>query len=130
MKSVKNSGVDHFLHENQTWNRALDFYLQENAYLKTRLSHVLDNNIDKEFIELAEYFQNNFIHIDECIKDLQKDIFGLQRNLRDADKGIAADEHKMIQQQNKLRNEMGYFEKDFTQLKDKFNQYLVSLVKD
>lgn len=128
MKSVKISGVDQFLHENQTWTRALDFYLQENSYLKTRLAQVLDNNTDKEFIDLAERFQNSFIHNDECIKDMQKDIFAMQRSLKNMTDGIPVDEKKIMQQQNKLRNEMGYFERDYAALKNKFNQYLVSFL--
>ncbi|MEP7165717.1 MAG: hypothetical protein ABI741_13540 [Ferruginibacter sp.] len=128
MKAVKISEADHFLHESQAWCRALDFYLQENAYLKTRLSHVLDNNIDKEFVDLAEYFQSNFIHVDENIKGLQKDILLLQRYLKGNPEGMTMDEKSMIRQQNKLRNEMGFFEKEFTQQKNKFDQYLISLM--
>lgn len=128
MSSIKISGVDQFLHENQTWDRALDFYLQENSYLKTRLSQVVDNNIDKEFVDLAEHFHNSFIHNDECIKDLQKDILALQVLLKKAIAGTQVDEKKMNLQQNKLRNEMGYFEKDFSKLRNEFNQYLMSLV--
>jgi hypothetical protein len=128
MSRIKISGVDQFLHENQTWDRALDYYLQENSYLKTRLSQVVDNNTDKEFVILAEYFHNSFIHNDECIKDLQKDILGSQKLLKNAIAGLPVDEKKISQQQNKLRNEMGYFEKDFAQLNNKFNQYLMSLL--
>ncbi len=128
MSRIKISGVDQFLHENQTWDRALDFYLQENSYLKTRLSQVVDNNTDKEFVDLAEHFHNSFIHNDECIKDLQKDIMTLQQLLKNAVAGTQVDEKKITGQQNKLRNEMGFFEKDFAQLKNKFNQYLVSFV--
>lgn len=128
MSKIRISGADQFLHENQTWERALDYYLQENSYLKTRLSQVVDNNTDKEFVALAEHFQNSFIHNDECIKDLLKDIFGLQKIIKNAIAGIHVDEKKMIQQQNKLRNEMSYFEKDFDLLKSKFNQFLMSFL--
>lgn len=130
MSVIKISGVDHFLHENQTWARALDFYLLENSYLKTRLSQVVDINTDKDFLIMAEHFHNSFIHNDECIKDLQKDIVALHKLLKlsVAGAGTEVDEKKLIKQQNKLRNEMGYFEKDFAQLKNKFNQYMVSLL--
>ncbi len=127
MSRIKISGVDQFLHENLTWDRALDFYLQENAFLKTRLSQVVDKNTGKEFVLLAERFNNSFIHNDECIKDLQKDIYTLQKLLRQKIDGSVVDENKMVRQQNKLRNEMGFFEKDFAQLKNEFNQYLFTL---
>jgi hypothetical protein len=128
MSRIKISGKDHFLHENQTWSRALDFYLQENSYLKTRLSQVVDNITDKEFVTSAEQFQNNFIHNDECIKDLQKDVAALYKLIKISIAGAIIDEKKMVQQQNKLRNEIGYFEKDFAQLKNKFNQYMISFL--
>ena len=80
MMPNKISGVDQFLHENLTWERALDFYLQENSYLKTRLSHVLDNNSDSDFITLAEHFQSSFIQNDENMKELKQDIIALQWN--------------------------------------------------
>ncbi len=127
MSRIKISGVDQFLHENLTWDRALDFYLQENAFLKTRLSQVVDKNMGKDFVVLAERFNNSFIHNDECIKDLQNDIHTLQKTLKLTINGSTVDENKMIRQQNKLRNEMGFFEKDFAKLKNEFNQYLFTL---
>jgi len=128
MSRIKIPGVDQYLHENMTWQRALDFYLQENSFLKTRLSQVLDNNTDKEFITLAEHFQNSFIHNDECIKDLQSDVMVSQRLMKDSIAGKNIDENKMIQKHKKLHNEMGYFEKNFASLKNEFNQYLGSLL--
>ena len=128
MSRIRIPGIDQYLHENLTWQRALDFYLQENSYLKTRLSQVLDINTDREFIAQAEHFQNSFIHNDECIKDMQTDIIDLQRMLKDADKGLKYDELKIKAKHKKLHNEMGYFEKNFAGLKNEFNQYLGSLL--
>lgn len=128
MSRIRIPGIDQYLHENMTWQRALDFYLQENSFLKTRLSQVLDINTDKEFIAQAEHFQNSFIHNDECIKDMQTDIISLQRLLKDASKGLKYDEQKITANHRKLHNEMGYFEKNFAGLKNEFNQYLGSLL--
>ena len=128
MSRIKVSEADQYIHENLTWERALDFYLQENAFLKTRLSHVLDSNADMDFVALAEHFQNSFIHNDECIKDLQSDILMMQRILKNLDTSQHMDEKKIIQKHKKLQNEMGYFEKNFAALKNEFNQYLGSLL--
>ena len=127
MSRIKVSEADQYIHENLTWERALDFYLQENAFLKTRLSHVLDSNADMDFVALAEHFQNSFIHNDECIKDLQSDILMMQRILKNLHTS-QQDEKKIIQKHKKLQNEMGYFEKNFAALKNEFNQYLGSLL--
>ncbi len=126
MNKIKISGIEQFLHENLTWERALDFYLQENAYLKTRLSKVVDNNTDKDFLALAERFQNNFIQNDESVKDMQSDILTLRAILNNVLDGKTEDENKILKKQNKLSNEMGFFERNFATLKSSFNNYLNS----
>lgn len=128
MSRIKISGIDQYLHENLTWQRTLDFYLQENAFLKTRLSQVLDSITDKEFLALAEHFQNSFIHNDECMKDLQADIKSLQGQLKVSQSDENREDIKLAQQFKKLRNEMGYYEKNFGSLKNEFNQYLSSFL--
>jgi len=129
MAGIKLSGEDHFFHENHSWLRALDFILQENAYLKTRLSHALDSNIGMSFVEKAEHYQTVFIQNDEHIKDLLKDIRQhqelLKNNKHDAE---ARNEKKLLRKQHMLRNEMEAFEKNFSELKNEFNKYLVSLL--
>ena len=124
MSLLKISGMEQYLHENMAWERALDFILQENAFLKTRLSRVVDSNADKDFVDRAEFFQNSFIHNDEYVKDLKTDIVTLQRMLKDIIAGKKLDEIKLMQKHKKLRNEMGYFEKNFGRLINEFNQHL------
>lgn len=128
MSHIKISGMDQYLHENLTWDRALDFYLQENAFLKTRLSQVLDKNTDKNLVALAEQFQNRFIHNDEYMKDLQTDIVMLQRLLKNFITRPKPDENKIVQKHKKLRNEMGSFEKNFAKLIKEFNQFLTAIL--
>lgn len=122
MQSVKITKPDQFHHENKTWNRMLEFFKQENAFLKTRLSEVVDHRTDKEFLILAETYQNKFIIKDNYIDELRHDI-----NLQDQDLlkiNTHEPDNKLIKRQEKLRNEMEYFEKDFNTLKNEFNKYL------
>ena len=49
-------------------------YMNENAFRMKKLSEALEGPVDKEFLLLAEYFQNEFIIKDENIKDISKDI--------------------------------------------------------
>ena len=126
MRKVKIPGKDHFLHENQTWSRALDFYLQENSYLKTRLSQVVDRNTDSEFVSRAEQFQNSFIQHDEFIRDLKKDVSDLGQLLQKSLAGLQTDENRLFQKHRKLRNEVEHFEKKFGEAKSQFNQYLIN----
>jgi len=126
MAPVKISKPDQYHHENKTWSRLLEFFKQENIFLKTRLSEVVDHSADKDFLALAEQFQNKFIVKDEIIDELRHDI-----NLQSVDLINRKDslvDNKIIKRQEKLRNEMEYFEKDFIQLKNEFNKYLSSRV--
>ena len=124
MAPVKISKPDQYHHENKTWGRLLDFFKQENIFLKNRLSEVVDHSADKDFLALAEQFQNKFIIKDEIIDELRHDI-----NLQSVDlinRNDSLVDSKIIKRQEKLRNEMEYFEKDFIQLKNEFNKYLSS----
>ncbi|HMU10171.1 MAG TPA: hypothetical protein PKC54_09205 [Ferruginibacter sp.] len=111
-----------FVHENKTWLRLLEFFKQENTVLKNRLAEVLDHKNNKEFLALAEHFQNMFIIKDEFIDELRHDVNGQVQVLTGKDKpGL---DQKIIKKQEKLRNEMEYMETDFSKLKNEFNRYL------
>lgn len=118
-----------FYYENLTWERLLEFFKQENAFLKTRLSEVVDQLTDKEFLELAEYFQNTFIIKDEFIDELRHDIndheIVLIKLMEEADKKF---DKKILKKQEKLRNEIESLERDFIKDKNQFNKYLASVV--
>ena len=107
--------------ESETWAKLLNSFKQENAFLKTRLSIVIDNKDDKEFLVLAEYFQNQFLLKDEFIRELIKDVYEQEMFLKEP---VISDIlfGTITKKQEKLRKEMRRFEKDFYGLKDKFNQ--------
>ena len=126
MSQVKISKTEQFHHENKTWIRLLEFFKQENYFMKNRLSEVLDHNVDKVFLALAEQFQNKFILKDEYIDELRHDINNQDQILTDSYGGLV--DNKMTKTQEKLRNEMKYFEKDFYMLKNEFNTYLSSVL--
>lgn len=111
-----------FIHENKTWLRLLEFLKQENTVLKTRLSEVLDYKADKEFLVLAEQFQNLFIAKDEFIDGLRYDVHLQQKEL--AGKDNLMPDQKIVKRQEKLRNEMESLESGFVKLKNDFNKYL------
>jgi hypothetical protein len=124
MNKTKNSELDQYLLENIMWERTLEFYSQQNAFLKTRLSISLDNSNDKEFVNLAEKFQASFINNDESIKEIQRDIDSIQRIVKNGITGMQIDGHKLSQKHSKLRSEIRNFEKSFTELKQDFNYYI------
>jgi hypothetical protein len=127
--SIAISKTKQFYYENLTWERLLEFFKQENAFLKTRLSEVVDQLTDKEFLELAEHFQNVFIIKDEFIDELRHDINDheilLKTVMASPDKKT---DKKILKKQEKLRNEMETLERDFTKDKNQFNKYLASVL--
>jgi seryl-tRNA synthetase len=123
--------TDQFHHENMTWERMIEFFKQENSFLKNRLAQVLDHDgpVVEAFIALAEQFQNQFILKDEFFDELRHDIHDQQKKLAQAGKENNTEMNKkIIKQQEKLRNEMAWLEKDFTRLKNEFNNYLLKVL--
>jgi len=126
MLPVKTLIAEQFHHENKTWIRLLDFFKEENSFMKNRLSVVLDNSMDKSFLALAEQFQNKFILKDEYIDELRHDVKKQDGQLSKVQQEESIDDG-LSKNQGKLRNEMDYFEKDFNNLKSDFNKYLSSV---
>ncbi|MEO7294429.1 MAG: hypothetical protein ABIW34_15070 [Ginsengibacter sp.] len=112
---------DQCVHESKTWERSLDFFKQENTFLKNRLSAVVDDKDDNAFLLLAEYFQNQFVLKDEFIKDLKRDVTEQEKNIT-ANFTTQCIDNKILKRQEKLRNEIDFFEKDFAFLKQEFNK--------
>ncbi len=119
--------IDQYHHEHGTWQRMLEFFKQENTFLKNRLSEVVDRNTDKEFLALAEHFQNQFIIKDDFIGELKHDINEMETGIKTT---ASLPDKKLEAKQTKLRNEMEYLETNFLQLKNEFNKYLVSVLED
>jgi hypothetical protein len=121
--------LEQFHHENQTWVRSIDFFKQENAYLKNRLSQVVDKSFDKNFLAQAEHFQNQFIIKDEFMDELKHDVNEQSRVLRDRylKTGLNLDESAARRQMN-LREQVEFLERDFTKLRNEFNTYLAQML--
>ena len=73
--------MDNYKHESLMWVRSLEFFKQENNYLKNRLSEVVDKTTNKYFLAEAEHFQNQFIIKDEFIDELKHDVNELNRQI-------------------------------------------------
>jgi hypothetical protein len=110
-----------FRHEHETWKRYLHFIQQENNYLKTRLSQVLQHDTDVEFLERAEYFQNKFLSEDETVHLLRQDVHELERLLAKEDGVSINDLQKKFK---KLSRDMETVERQFNRLKSDFNSFL------
>jgi hypothetical protein len=106
--------------EHNAWQRSLEFFKQENALLKYRLSEIVDNNEDDQFLTLAEYFQNELLLKDELLNKLQKNLQELHNSHHLSE--------KITSNQNKLRKEILEFEKNCLYLSDEFNKKMMQSI--
>jgi hypothetical protein len=120
MSIIQNNQIKH---EYTSWQRMLEFFRQENALLKYRLSDLVDNNEQNDFLSIAEYFQNEFLLKDEALNRLIKIVSELNAELNKmTDKNIP---DELIYQQEKLRNDILQFEKKFLDLSNEFNEKML-----
>ncbi|OJY79635.1 MAG: hypothetical protein BGP13_18975 [Sphingobacteriales bacterium 40-81] len=117
--SYNKEKISQAISECVAWLTSLSLLKDESNELKNTLSEVLDNNTtDKELIAEAENFHNLIIERDEYIKDIAIDVKRLEKKIKEfPSKNI--DRHWQKQQQ-KLRNEMIYLEKDFAKMREDF----------
>jgi hypothetical protein len=127
--SEKLSKTEQFLQECSGWIRLLDFVKEENSYLKNRLSLVVDQKAEADFLLLAEQFQNQFILKDEFINEITQDVRRQQTILTDTTEKKIPAEEKLNKRQQKLRNEIEFLEKDFSADKNQFNKFISSVLE-
>lgn len=117
--------IEQFLEECSGWRRLLEFFRQENSYLKTRLSMMLDRNTDTDFLTLAEQYQSLFLLKDEFFTEILQDVKRHEEALKMIIQKKMWAEDITEKKQKKLRNEIEFLEKDFAKMKDEFNKQLL-----
>ena len=115
------------LQEQEAWKRSLEFYKQENALLKYRLSEMVDKSEGDHFLQTAEYFQNEFLIKDEWLQRLAHSLQTIQER-RSTDNGIKQATNNVHSLQEELRNQIGKFEHEFIQLSNDFNKKVLKSI--
>ena len=121
---MKANIIDQHL-ENQEWLKRLDFYKEEITILKERLDEVTKKNNASDFLKYVEHFQNQFIvqrnNIDELAHSIKKNEQGL---VKEVNSNPVAVDHRKVE--NHLAEEVfiGYFEKNFAELRGEYNRFL------
>ncbi|MEO9144589.1 MAG: hypothetical protein ABI237_03450 [Ginsengibacter sp.] len=121
MKPLKS---DQFEYEYNTWKRNLEFFKQENALLKYRLSEMVDDNEGDDFLQLAEYFHNKLLLKDEMLKNLFEDLQELYGLLGGFESKKVISE-KIIIYHERMRKDILQFEKRFLTLSNEFNEKML-----
>ena len=111
-------------HEYNSWKRKLEFFKQENALLKYRLSEMVDSYEGTSFLQMAEYFQNELLLKDEGLNKLTT---SLQEFVNDGEEVRNQEryEEELIANQNELRKKFLKFEKTFLSLSNEFNEKML-----
>ncbi len=117
----------YMLHENDAWERSLDFLLMENAYLKTRLSEAVDAVVDKTLLDEAEQYHTFFLKNDETFKNILSQV-KMQKMLLNKMKLSTNDLNDLnfTKNQSAIRLEMENTEEEFQQLKRQFNHFIAN----
>ena len=118
----------HYIFENKGWILLVEFLIQENAIMKTRLSEVMDQIQDREKLAIAEHFQDKFIINDDVFDHLINDLKIENKNweqYKKSDSTISFNELTLTHQVHKIDIER--LERSLDILKKDYNTFLSSL---
>lgn len=118
--------INQLEHEYNSWKRKLEFFKQENALLKYRLSEMVDSYEGTNFLQMAEYFQNELLLKDEGLKKLTVSV---QEFVNEAGEMSNQERHEeqLIAKQKELRKKILKFEKTFLSLSNEFNEKMLKI---
>ena len=107
------------LHEDhKTWLNVLSFYKDDIELLKKRIEEVAAKNSAKDVLAMIEHFQNQLIiqrnNIDELKHSVKASENELEKNI--SNNPVAVD-HRSVEDEPELRDEMVTFEKNFADLR-------------
>jgi NAD-dependent SIR2 family protein deacetylase len=121
---MKANIIDQHL-ENQDWLKRLDFYKEEITILKERLDEVTKKNNASDFLKDVEHFQNQFIvqrnNIDELAHSINLNEQGL---VKEVNSNPVAVDHRKVENHLAEEDFIGYFEKNFAELRGEYNRFL------
>ncbi len=125
------SNCTQYIFETSAWMRLIDFFHRENAFLKTRLSEVLEEMEDRDNLAMAEHFQNQFIIKDDVYDHMKHD---LNRHMEKWKIDIflenGASTQSLKKTHAKLKEQIDYIERDHSILRKDYNTYLISVANN
>lgn len=117
-----------YLFENGSWIRLIEYLIQENTFMKNRLSEVIDQIHDRESLAIAEHFQNQFIVKDDLFDHILFDLHKENEKWR-AFRSMESETNfnDLISVHKHLKDQLDFIEKDHSIIKRDYNTYLNSL---
>ncbi len=102
--------------EIETWQRALEYQLQEHIYMKVCIAEMTKHDVSSEELTQLEHF-NNLILNKEMVITL------LRRDLQELPKAVIENSTFKIRLKS-LRKDMEQMENEFIKLKSSFSRYV------
>jgi len=118
-KYLKDLHSDH-----SEWIQNLQFYRDEIKTFKHRLEEIITQNTKMEVTANVEHFQNQFIRQNEVIDELIHDINAEEKKLvENVQNNAVATDHRKMDVNEKLVDQMTTFVKIYSELKTEFNRF-------
>jgi hypothetical protein len=120
--------IRQFKYENESSRRMVEFLMQENVMLKTRLAELLSEIFTAEdLLEIAEFYQASFIRKDEIINLIRQDI-GRLDNMLTQFIHKKDDLDSITQAREKLNRDLKNLGVVFIDMKTRFNNDLETIL--
>ena len=97
--------------------RTLDFIKEEQAYIKGKLSILLEHNVEESMVIWAEELQQQILNRESAVQLLKNDIVSIDRQVKLQSPKSSAIDEILSQKLKKFREQIVYLENNFMQWK-------------
>lgn len=120
--SIEQSHLEH-----RVWMNELEFYREEIGIFENHLAEVANKNTGEEPTLKADEFRNQFLRFKQRVDELEYEITEAEKNLAIYLKEDTTVDYNQVNvgDQQKMRDEINDFKKDYRALKNRFMQYEV-----
>ena len=112
--------------ECNTWKRMLSFMMEENVYLKNRLSEILADAGTSEGLVEIEDFQSRFLRSDELIRILRNDVAELEQFISDQKEDAVSENPQIHSKLSRIRLNIPLVQRQEERMKADFNNFLLA----
>ncbi len=116
------------LQELESLIRSLDFIQEEQSFIKSKLSSLLENKLQQEVIVWAEELHQAILNRETAILLLKNDVLGLRNKIKTSPLDNEPVKEDIIKLFKKLKQQVTYMEVEFFSWKNTTNQNLESVV--
>jgi hypothetical protein len=102
--------------------RSLDFIQEEQAFVKRKLSSLLENLVLNDFIIWAEDLQHQILNREAALRLLQNDILLLKKGVKASKSVNNIVEAKLVTEYKKYKLQVVYLENEFIIWKSEVNE--------